>query len=292
VCKKFLARKGEKTLETQPSKSCLDAKFRYKDGARQQIMRKSLFDLVGKVAIVTGAGRGIGKSIALGLAQYGTDVVICSRSERELDQVAEEVSNFGRKALVIPADLSEMSVLDKIVGETRKALGRIDVLVNNAGSLVISPALEANEKDWDLVMSMNVKVPFFLSQKAAKVMIEQGEGGSIINVTSEVTDKVEVNLGAYCPSKAALHNVTKVLAKEWGRYNIRVNSLAPCFVDTVLNQPLFAKKEEFYFPKLKGVPLGRHSISDDLVGSAVFLASNASSYISGTSVLVDGGYTA
>jgi 2-deoxy-D-gluconate 3-dehydrogenase len=140
-------------------------------------------------------------------------------------------------------------------------------------------------------MNTNAKAPFFLSQKTARVMIEQGEGGSIINITSEVADKVEVNLGAYCPSKAALHNITKVLAREWGRYKVRVNSLAPCFVDTVLNQPLFAKKEEFYLPKLKGVPLGRHSIAEDLVGAAIFLASSASCYITGTTTLVDGGYT-
>jgi NAD(P)-dependent dehydrogenase (short-subunit alcohol dehydrogenase family) len=123
-------------------------------------------------------------------------------------------------------------------------------------------------------------------------MIRQGRGGSLINITSEVVDRVEVDLGAYCPSKAALHGVTKILAKEWGEYAIRVNSLAPCFVDTVLNAPLFAMKEAFYNPKLSRVPLHRHSIPEDLVGGAVFLASDASSYITGTTILADGGLTA
>jgi NAD(P)-dependent dehydrogenase (short-subunit alcohol dehydrogenase family) len=254
-------------------------------------MLKDLFDLNGKVAIVTGAGRGIGKSVALGLAKYGADIALCARSRPELDLVGKEVKKLGRNVLSIPADILDMSELDRIVVETRRVLGRIDVLVNNAGALVEASALEANEDGWNLVMNTNVKAPFFLSQKCARVMIEQGEGGSIINVTSEVIDKVEVNLGAYCPSKAALHNITKVLAREWGRYKVRVNSLAPCFVDTVLNQPLFAKKEEFYLPKLRGVPLGRHSVPEDLTGAAVFLASNAASYITGTTILVDGGYT-
>ena len=141
-------------------------------------------------------------------------------------------------------------------------------------------------------MDTNAKGAFFLAQKVGQVMIRQGWGGSIINVTSEVVQKVEVNIGAYCPSKAALYSITRVLAREWGKFKIRVNSLAPCFVNTVLNQPLFAQKKEFYEPKLKGVPLGRHSEPEDLVGAAVFLASDASSYVSGTTILVDGGYTA
>lgn len=255
-------------------------------------MSKKLFELTGKVAIVTGGGKGIGKSIAIGLAQHGANVVLCSRSQRELEQVAQKIRKIGQKALPIVLDMTQISQFEGLVKETKKVFKRIDILVNNAGALLVGPALEVDEKSWDLVMDTNAKGAFFLAQKVGQVMIRQGWGGSIINVTSEVVQKVEVNIGAYCPSKAALYSITKVLAREWGKFKIRVNSLAPCFVNTVLNQPLFAQKKEFYEPKLKGVPLGRHSEPEDLVGAAVFLASDASSYVSGTTILVDGGYTA
>ncbi len=230
--------------------------------------------------------------VLLWIGPNGADVVLCSRTMAELEQVAQEVQKWGRKALPISIDMAQISQLDRLVKETRKAFDQIDILINNAGALLVRPALEVDENSWDTVMDVNVKGAFFLCQKVGQVMIRQGKGGSIINVTSEVVRRAEVNLGAYCPSKAALHSVTKILAKEWGKFKIRVNSLAPCFVNTVLNEPLFAQKEEFYEPKLRGVPLGRHSEPEDLVGGAVFLASDASRYISGTTLLVDGGYTA
>lgn len=254
-------------------------------------MPRNRFDLAGKVAIVTGGGRGIGKAIAVGLAEHGADVVLSSRTQTQIEQVAQEIRNLGRKALPIVVDLTKMSDLDRLIDGTINAFQHIDVLVNNAGQSHEMPAELVEEKEWDSTMNVNVKAPFFLSQKVGKVMIRQGKGGSIINITSEVVQKVELNVGPYCPSKAALHSVTKILAKEWGKYNIRVNSLAPCFVETELNSPFFAQKE-WYESKLKLVPLGRHSVPDDLVGAAVFLASDASSYITGTTILVDGGLTA
>jgi len=255
-------------------------------------MSSKLFDLTGKVAIVTGAGRGIGKSIAIGLAQNGADIVVCSRSRTELEQVAQEIQKFGQKALPMSVDMTQISQFDGLVKETKKVFKHIDILVNNAGGLLVAPALEVDEKSWDLVMDTNAKGAFFLCQRVGRVMVQQGKGGSIINITSEVVQKVEVNIGAYCPSKAALFSITKVLAREWGKFKIRVNSLAPCFVNTVLNEPLFAQEKEFYEPKLKGVPIGRHSEPEDLIGAAVFLASDASNYVTGTTILVDGGYTA
>lgn len=255
-------------------------------------MSSELFDLKGKVAIVTGAGRGIGKSIALGLAQNGANVVLCSRTQTELEQVAQKIKNLEQKALPIVVDMTQISQLDELVEETKKTFKHIDILVNNAGVLFVAPALEVDEESWDLVMDANAKGAFFLCQKVGQVMIQQGKGGSIINVTSEVVQRAELNLGAYCPSKAALNSITKVLAAEWGKFKIRVNSLAPCFVATALNKPALARRGEFYERKLKGVPLGRHSEPDDLVGGAVFLASDASEYVTGTTILVDGGYTA
>lgn len=254
-------------------------------------MQGNRFSLTGKVAIVTGSGRGIGKAIALGLAEHGADVVVCSRTQPEIERVAQEIQNMGRKALPIVVDLTKMSDLDHLVEETVRTFQHIDILVNNAGYVHQDPAEHVEERDWDWGMTVNVKAPFFLSQKVGKIMIQQGKGGSIINITSEVVEKIELNVGPYCPSKAALNSVTKVLAKEWGGYKIRVNSLAPCFVDTELNAPFFAQKE-WYKSKLSFVPLGRHSVPDDLVGAAVFLASDASSYITGTAILVDGGLTA
>ncbi len=253
---------------------------------------RPLFNLKGKLAIITGAGKGIGRSIALGLAQNGADVVLCSRTMADLERVGREVRRLGQKALPVAIDVAQISQFDRLVKETLKAFKQIDILVNNAGALWVQPALEVDEKSWDAVMDVNVKGAFFLCQKVGQVMVRQGKGGSIINVTSEVVQRAEVNLGAYCPSKAALHSVTQILAREWGKFQIRVNSLAPCFVNTLLNEPLFARKEEFYEPKLRGVPLGRHSEPEDLVGGAVFLASDASRYVSGTMILVDGGYTA
>ena len=255
-------------------------------------MSSELFNLKGKVAIVTGAGRGIGKSIALGLAQNGANVVLCSRTKTELEQVAQEIKDLGQKALSIVVDMTQISQLSELVEETEKTFKHIDILVNNAGVHVVSPILEVDEESWDLVMDTNAKGAFFLCQKVGQVMIQQGKGGSIINVTSEVVQRAELNLGAYCPSKAALNSITKILAAEWGKFKIRVNSLAPCFVATALNKPALARRGEFYERKLKGVPLGRHSEPDDLVGGAVFLASDASEYVTGTTILVDGGYTA
>jgi NAD(P)-dependent dehydrogenase (short-subunit alcohol dehydrogenase family) len=265
-----------------------DANF----GEQEERVYSSRFDLSGKVAIITGAGRGIGRRIAFGLAECGADVAICSRTKRELDEVAQEIAGMGRQVLTYVIDVRQLSEIGKLVKKTTGLFGHIDILVNNAAVVLIAPAVGVTESDWDLVMDTNVKGPFFLCQEVGKVMIKQGHGGSIINVTSEVAQKTDLlPLGAYGTSKSALHNVTKLLAREWGRYGIRVNSLAPCFVKTEMNAPLMATGD-FYEEKLKRVPLGRCAEPDDLVGAAIFLASEASAYVSGTSVLVDGGYTA
>jgi NAD(P)-dependent dehydrogenase (short-subunit alcohol dehydrogenase family) len=254
-------------------------------------MTHQRFNLTGKVAIVTGAGRGIGRAIALGLAEHGADVVVSARTKSEIEAVAEEIRKLRRKALALTLDMTKTSQFDAFVDETIKQFGHIDILVNNAGTAFIVPATEVTEEQWDSTLDLNAKGPFFLGQKVGQQMIEQTTGGSIINITSEVVEATErTPLGPYCPSKAALHGITKLLAKEWGQYKIRVNSLAPCFVRTKLNQPLF-DHGDFYQSKVNDVPLQRHSEPDDLVGGAVFLASDASGYITGTTILVDGGLT-
>lgn len=249
------------------------------------------FDLTGKVAIVTGAGRGIGRAIALGLAEHGADIVVSARTGAEIDGVAGEIKKMGRKALALMLDMTRVGQFDTYINKVMKEFGHIDILVNNAGTAFIIPATEVSEEQWDSAFDLNTKGPFFLCQKVGNQMIKQNSGGSIINITSEVVVATErTPLGPYCPSKSALHGITKMLAKEWGKYKIRVNSLAPCFVRTKLNQPLF-DHGDFYQSKLSEVPLQRHSEPEDLIGGAVFLASDAASYITGTTLLVDGGLT-
>jgi 2-deoxy-D-gluconate 3-dehydrogenase len=200
---------------------------------------------------------------------------------------------MGHQALAIPLDMIDISQFEGFLQRVMDAFGHIDVLVNNAGTAQFVAAVEVDEAHWDRVMDTNVKGPFFLCQKVGRIMMKQGKGGSIINITSEVVNMVEkAPLGAYSPSKAALSNVTKVLAREWGPYKIRVNSLAPCFVKTEINDQLLEAMMEWYEDKLKNVPMGRQSVPEDLVGAAVLLASDASEYISGTTILVDGAYTA
>jgi NAD(P)-dependent dehydrogenase (short-subunit alcohol dehydrogenase family) len=255
-------------------------------------MQEKRFDLSGKVAIVTGASRGIGRSIALGLAEHGADIAICARTKAKLEEVAIEAKKSGRHCLPIAVDMTKISLFDDLLRQVREEFGHIDVLVNNAGIAEFVTAFDLDENHWDTVMDTNVKGPFFLSQKVGRIMMDQGKGGSIVNITSEVVQMVEkATIGAYSPSKAALHGVTKTLAREWGQYQIRVNSLAPCFVRTEINEQIMEANREWYENKLKNVPLGRQSVPEDVVGAAIFLASDAARYITGTTILVDGGYT-
>ena len=255
-------------------------------------MPSKRFDLTRKVAIVTGSGRGIGHAIALGLAEEGADVVIADINAESAENTAKEIKSLGHKALAIKTDVTSLDEIRQLVKKTLDNFKKVDILVNCAGIALVTPAVDVDEKKWDTVMDINVKGAFFLCQEVGKVMIKQGKGGSIINITSEVVKKAElVPLGAYGPSKAALHSVTQLLATEWGKYKIRVNSLAPCFVMTEINKPLL-ESGDFYQIKLKRVPLGRPAQPEDLVGAAIFLASDASSYVSGITILVDGGFTA
>lgn len=260
-------------------------------------MKYTGFNLDGKVALVTGASRGIGKAIAIGMAQAGADVAIAARSEDALSRVAREIEAAGRRALVIPVDISDLEQVRAIPEKVKDYFGKIDILMSNAGMLIHAAALETTEEDWDKVMNVNLKAPYFLMQAVGKIMVNQQTGGSIICTTSEVSDVAETNFGAYCPSKGGLKMVAKVLATEWGKYGIRVNCLAPCFIQNKEGDPeaLFktdGKNSKFVEEKLKRVPAGRVGAPDDMVGAAIFLASDAASYVSGTTILCDGGYTA
>ena len=248
------------------------------------------FDLSGKVAIVTGAGRGIGYHIALALAKYGADLVVCSRTVSELERVAEEARGFGSNALIQQMDICQTSDIERMVEESVKAFGHIDILVNNAGVNIPQWAVDVTEEAWDKIMAVNLKGLFFCAKAVGKVMIQQKKG-KIINVSSQSGSVGLPQRAAYCSSKGGVNLLTKVLAMEWAQYNINVNAIAPTFIETPFTKPMF-EKEGFREYVLGNIPLGRVGKPEDVVGAVIYLASDASDLVTGHILLIDGGWTA
>ncbi|MCZ8521016.1 MULTISPECIES: SDR family NAD(P)-dependent oxidoreductase [Paenibacillus] len=247
------------------------------------------FQLEGKKAIVTGAGRGIGKALAIGLAEAGADVILLSRTPEDLLAVAGAVEAAGRRALAIPADITDREQLAAAVREAEEWAGKIDILVNNAGMNIRTPALEVTEEEWDKIADTNLKSAFFLSQQVARRMKDTG-GGSIVNIAS-VAGYTALRTGVvYGSTKAALIQMTKVLALEWAKHGIRVNALGPWYFKTPLTEKLLAD-EAFVSEVLSRTPMKRIGELQDLVGPAVFLASEAAAYMTGQTLYVDGGMT-
>ena len=250
-------------------------------------MALAKFSLEGKVALVTGASRGIGRAIALAFADAGADVAISSRKLTDLEIVAEEIKAKGRKSMALASHIAKIDDSKTLVAKVKSEWGRIDILVNNAGTNpYYGPLLDAEEWAWDVTMNVNLKGPFLLGQLVAKVMREQG-GGSIINIAS-IAGIIPSELNIYSVTKAGLIMLTKVMAKEWGQYKIRVNAIAPGVVKTRLSEALWkepAKGEEAARTKA----LGYIGLPEDIAGAALFLASDASSYLTGETILVDGG---
>jgi NAD(P)-dependent dehydrogenase (short-subunit alcohol dehydrogenase family) len=254
----------------------------------------SRFSLEGKVAVVTGGSKGIGRMTAIGFAKAGADVVIASRKMEELEKVAEEIEKAGQKALPVAAHVGRMQDIHRIVEMTMDRFGKIDVLVNNAAT---SPAyttiLDAEERLWDTIMNLNLKGVYFLVQATAKVMKQAG-GGSIVNVSSIDSIKPQDQVGIYSISKAGLNMLTKSAALELAPYNIRVNAIAPGAVRTRLLESLFynlspAEREEQIAKLGESAPLARVGVPDDMVGALIYLASDASAYTTGEVIVVDGG---
>jgi len=245
--------------------------------------------LEGKVALVTGASRGMGEAIALIFARAGADLILSSRSQSDLDTVSDRIKEFGRSSTAIAADLGRLSDLTILVDKAVEEYGSIDVLVNNAATEPSgAPTIDTNEADWDRTMNVNLKGLFFLSQAVARIMIKQGKG-SIIN-TSSCGGIIPVKgQGIYCTSKAAVSFLTKVMAAEWGEFNIRVNAIAPGLVATKLNEE-FRKDENFMKAWLAHTPLRRIGQPEDIAKMALFLASDHSSYMTGETISLDGGY--
>jgi len=245
------------------------------------------FSLEGKVALVTGGSRGIGRAIALALADAGADVAISSRKLPALEEVAEEIGRKGRKSLAIASHVAKPEESKALVEKVKGEWGRIDILVNNAGTNpYYGPLLDAEEWAWDVTMNVNLKGPFLLSQLVARVMREQG-GGSIINIAS-IAGIIPSELNIYSVTKAGLIMLTKVMAKELGQYKIRVNAIAPGVIKTRLSEALWQEPEKGK-AAARSKALGYIGLPEDIAGVAVFLASDASSYLTGEIIVVDGG---
>ncbi len=248
------------------------------------------FDLSGKVALVTGAGRGIGYHIALALAKYGADLVVCSRTASELEKVGGEIEELGRRVLIKRVDLRKISEVHSLVGEAVGAFKHIDILVNNAGTNIPQWAVEVTEEAWDNIMNINLKGLFFVAQAVGKVMIHQKKG-KIINVSSQSGAVGLLRRTAYCASKAGVNLLTKVLAIEWAPHNVKVNAIAPTFIETPMTEPMFRDKD-FRDYVLGNISLGRLGKPEDVVGAVIYLASDASDLVTGHVLLIDGRWTA
>ena len=245
--------------------------------------------LAGKVALITGGSRGIGAAIALGFAEHGADVVVTSRKLDDLEIVAGKIRNLSRRALAVPSHIGRMDDVKSLVARVNSEFGRIDILVNNAGgNPVLASFLETEERLWDSVMNLNLKGLFFLSQAAAKIMKEHG-GGKIINVSSIRALKPAINQGVYDISKAGVVMATKVMARELAEYNIRVNALLPGQVHTRSGDAYFEAVPGSEAEIIKRTPLNRIAQPEEMVGAAIFMASDASSFMTGETICIHGG---
>lgn len=253
-------------------------------------MVSTRFSLEGKVALVTGGSRGIGQATALAFAEAGADVAVTSRKLPDLELVAEEIRGLGRKSIAVATHVGRMDQIQNLVDTVVAEFGRIDVLVNNAGTSVVwMPALELEERAWDSIMNLNLKGLFFLSQAVARVMKEHG-GGSIINISSVDGLKPEVNNSAYNISKAGVVMATRTMAREWAQYSIRVNCIAPGFIRTRLLDSRWEVDPENRAVIDSKILLEGVAQPDVLVGAMLYLASEASAYQTGQTIAVDGGY--
>ena len=245
--------------------------------------------LKGKVALITGASRGIGKAIALEMARAGADVVLASRKQADLEKVAVEITATGRKALPVAAHIGRMEDINNLVNRAMDEFGKIDILVNNAGTNpTMDPAVDVNERAWDSIMNLNLKGLFFLSQAIARIMRGHG-GGSIINISSAAGVTPDI-LPIYSISKAAVIMATKVIAKEWAQFGIRANTISPGETRTQFSEALW-NNPEICKAIIDMTPLKRIAEPEEMASAAVFLASDKASFITGQNLIVDGGMT-
>lgn len=248
----------------------------------------SLFDLTGKVAVVTGGSTGLGAAMSTALAEAGADIVLVDHQVRK--ETAAHIHSLGRNVLPLVADLSKFTSVQKIVQESLATFGKIDILVNNAGIIRRAPAIEFSEQDWDDVMNLNAKSVFFLCRAVARDMLSQKKG-KIINVASVLSFQGGISVPSYAASKGAVAQITRALANEWAKEGINVNAIAPGYMETANTEQLRRNPDRMRQISER-IPVGRWGIPDDLKGAVVFLASAASDYVNGHVLVVDGGWMA
>lgn len=246
----------------------------------------NLFDISGKVAVITGGSRGLGRDIALGFAAQGADVAVIST--KYCPDLESELQGKGVKAKSYAFDLSNFAGYDRLIEEIVADFGTIDILVNNAGVQRRHPAVDFPVEDWDFVLDVNCKAPFLLCQKVGKIMIEKGRG-KIVNFASLLSFQGGITVPAYTASKAAVSGFTKSLSNEWAKLGVNVNAIAPGYMATDMNEALM-KDENRSRQIMERIPAGRWGKPEDLVGTAIFLASSASDYVNGFTIAVDGGW--
>ncbi|MDO8957657.1 MAG: glucose 1-dehydrogenase [Deltaproteobacteria bacterium] len=247
------------------------------------------FSLKGKVALITGASRGIGQAVAIGLAQAGADIAIASRKLPDLEKVAEQVRKTGRKCLPVAAHVARVEEINNLVGQVMAEYGKIDILVNNAATNpTMASAMDVDERAWDSIMNLNLRGLFFLSQAVARLMKEKG-GGKIINISSIAGISPDL-LPVYSISKAGVIMATKVMAQQWAQYNIRVNAVAPGLTKTRFSEALW-KNPDILKLAMGKTPMARVADPEEMVGAILYLAADASSYVTGQVIAIDGGTT-
>jgi 2-deoxy-D-gluconate 3-dehydrogenase len=249
------------------------------------------FSLRGRSGIVTGGGTGLGQGITTALVQAGADVAIVGRRLEVLEKTAEGLTGQNGKVTPIKADVTHLSDHKKIVDRSLEAFGKIDFLFNNAGTIRRGPCEEHSEEDWDIVLQTNLKAPFFLAQAVVQTMIARKIKGKIINTSSLIAFIGGKTIPGYAASKGGISQVTKSMANDWAKYGIRVNAIAPGYFITDVTRPLVQNKER-YTEITARIPLGRWGEPEDLGGIAVFLASDASDYVTGQIIVIDGGWLA
>ena len=251
----------------------------------------NLFDLTDKVAIITGGGTGLGEACAKALADAGASVVLSGRRLELLDKVTSEINSSGGQAISIKTDVTHKNEVDSMVTKTLQKYGKIDILVNNSGINIVRPFLELSEDEWDAVINTNLKGCFYCCQAVGKGMVEQ-KSGSIINMVSVFGRTGFMNLAPYIASKGAIVQLTKGLAVEWARHNVRVNAVAPSYIKTEMTKRDIESDERVLKFNLSKIPMRRGGEPSEVAGAVVFLASEASSFVTGETIAVDGGWLA
>jgi len=247
------------------------------------------FGLEDKVAIVTGASQGIGRTLAMALAEAGAHIALISRAQSALEQVASEIDALGRQTLVVPTDIADVSQIHSMVDKVQTHFGKIDILINNAAWTVTADALDVSEEEWDRTIDSSLKSVFFLCQAVAPMMIEQGNG-HIVNMGSTFGEVTFKTRSVYATAKAGVHHLTRALANEWSAKGVHVNAIGPCVTETPTRREIFERPGYKEWALGQMLPIGRWAQPEDFIGATLFLCSSLSDMVVGHVLMVDGGW--